>query len=178
MTSTLMKKLVIILGWIAVSSPFAVSQCNAPEELRTELTEKYAGWKVVTLGTLSKDDRDTWESMHPRQCPGILRGKFVDERESFAIALVQKQATRPTVREQVVLFEKQGAELRATVLVSPRELAIVNVLVKLPPGRYSSFDDSKKIKTTTDAIAVVQLEARALLLYWDGVQFKALPWSY
>ncbi len=178
MRLTLMKKVVIILGLIAASSSFAVSQCKAPEELRTELDKKYAEWKIVTIGTLTKDDRSTWESMHPKECPGILRGRFVDGRESFAVALVKERATRPMLREQVVLFEKLGTELRATVLVSPTELAIVNVLVKLPPGRYSSFDDSKKIKTTTDAIAVVQLEAQALLFYWDGAQFKSLPWSY
>jgi hypothetical protein len=135
----LIKKVTTTVLWIAaIFSLPAFSQCKVPTELRTELAEKYAGWKIVTPDKLSRDDLETWKSLHPRKCPGLLQGRFVDGKESFAVALVPERAGK--FREQVLLFERQESGLKSTPLVLPKDLAIINVLVKLPPGRYTSFD--------------------------------------
>ena len=172
----MLRRLIISCCWLlAAASCLAFSQCDAPTELRTELAKKYPEWKVVTPNSLSKDDLHIWRSLHPKDCPGILRGKFMNGEEAFVVALIQGRPSK--IREQVLLFKRHGSTIRPITLVSPTNLTIVNVLTKLPPGHYTGVD-GEKIRTKTDAIAVIQLEARALLFYWDGTQFKSLQWSY
>jgi hypothetical protein len=154
----------------------AFSQCKVPPGLQAQLTEKYPQWSIVTPDKLGRDDHETWKSLHPKECPGLLQGKFVDDRDLFAVALVQKRAGR--IREQVVLFEPQESGWTIVVLVPAKELTVTGVLVKLPPGRYTSFDGRKKVKISTESIDVAQLGAHASILYWDEGQFKSLLWSY
>lgn len=169
-------KLIAAAVWTMLGPCLAFCQCAVPPEIKAELERKYGGWMIVTSDKLKKDDLHTWKAMHSRECPGVLEGRFADDKQSFAVALVQQEAGK--TREQVLLLEEQRGGLKPRVLVPPTEVGVVNVLVKEPPGRYSSFDQSQTIKATTDCIVVVQLEARGLLFYWDGVEFKSLQWSY
>jgi hypothetical protein len=173
----LMKKVVTIVFWLVAGSALnAFSQCVIPADLGVEVKENYPAWSIVTPEKLTRDDRATWKSLHPKKCPGLLEGKFLGAGSSFAVALVQQRADK--IREQVILLTLKDSGWDTVVLVPPRDLTITNVLVKLPPGRYTSFDGAKKVKIDTDSIAVVQLEARASILYWDGSQFRSIAWSY
>ena len=176
-TTVLLARISTLALWIVSAfSLSAFSQCKAPPGLQTELTEKYPQWSIVTPDKLSRDDRETWQSLHPKECPGLLQGKFIDDRDSFAVALVQGRAGR--IREQVILFEPQESGWTTVVLAPAKELTVVGVLVKLPPGHYTSFDGRKTVKISTDSVDVAQLGAHASILYWEGGQFKSLLWSY
>ncbi len=171
----LLTRLILALWITTASSLFAFSQCNVPPDLKTELTEKYPEWSIVTPENLNSDDRETWKSLHPKACPGLLKGRFTGDSDSFALALIQRRGKR--IREQVILLEARESGWTTVVIEPPNELTVISVIVKLPPGYYTSFDGTKRIKTSTDSIDVAQLEAHAAIRYWDGARFKYLIWS-
>ena len=65
--------------------------CNLPQELQSEIVEKYSGAKVVSLSDLDEDDRGFFQKDHGDACPGFTKVDFYgDGKEAFALVLITK----------------------------------------------------------------------------------------
>lgn len=160
-----------------VYSCVALGQCSSthlPEQLRTRLAE-YKGWRMVDVASLTNDDQRTWQNEHPKECPGFTEGRFIDEQPSFIVALVRRSGNK--LFQQVLAFRSRDVTYEPILLGVPSEVAIVHVLIKLPPGKYTNFDRDVTIRTLHDVVVLTQLNAHSTLYYWRKGNFHSLNYS-
>src|ERR1700730_12213012 len=69
--------------------------CDLPQELRSEITVKYSGAKLVSLTDLNKDDRDFFQKDHGNACPGLTKVDFYgDGKQTLALVLITKTVAK------------------------------------------------------------------------------------
>ena len=155
----------------------ALGQCSSshlPEQLQRKLAE-YKEWKMVDVGSLTRDDQRTWQNEHPKECPGLTEGRFIDEQPSFVIALVRRSGNK--LFQQVLAFRPGDVTYEPIPLGVPSEVAIVHMLIKLPPGKYMNFERDVTIRTLRDVVALTQINAHSTLYYWRNGEFHSLNYS-
>jgi hypothetical protein len=141
-----------------------------PEQIRSSLHKRYAGWNVVTPNALSTPDRETWLERYPKECPGIIKGNFSGSGDGYVLNLIKNKSG--TIFQQIVLFQPTEEGFTPLEIVPPAATAIVVVLRKVPPGRHKPANDEKAISFKTDAIVISQIDARTIVYYWDGTRFR------
>jgi hypothetical protein len=135
------------------------------------------GWKVVTLADLGGDERRIWKEQRGDQCPGAVAGHF-DSRQvdSFAVTLVRKREN--SIYQTLVLLSKNNhGSYTILTLDRPQRTALVSVVAKLPPGKYSSWDQATNIEAKFEVISYEVIEAGAVAFYWTGHEYKTLNTS-
>ena len=148
-----------------------------PTEARTLVNERFPKWKVLLLTDLVKDDQELWLKSHPNECPGIALGHFDNLKElSYAITLIHRENGK---LRQVLLVVSKGPDkkYRLKILNKPSSVAGASVVIKMAPGTYTSFDDSKKINIRFDAITYEKIEAGAIMYYWVRGVYRFLQTS-
>jgi len=130
---------------------------------------------MVDVASLIRDDQRTWQNEHPNECPGLTEGRFIDEQPSFVIALVRRSGNK--LFQQVLAFRPGDVTYEPIPLGVPSEVAIVHVLIKLPPGKYMNFERDVTIRTLRDVVALTQINAHSTLYYWRNGKFRSLNYS-
>jgi hypothetical protein len=140
--------------------------CNLPQELQSEIAEKYSGAKVVCLSDLDDDDRGFFQKDHGDACPGFTKVDFYgDGKEAFALVLITKTGAKE--KAELVLGRHVGGRWE-TKMLDTTEGAPVPVVWSQPPGDYRDVDGKKKIRATRPVIVFAGYESWAILYAWTG----------
>ncbi len=160
----------------------AASPCTTthlPTEIQQLLESKYSDWRPKTIADLDKDDRQLWLKANPHGCPGLAIGKFQrQDQMSYAVLLVRR--TDPTHGYKLVVISKAvGSDGYSVSALDHADRASYSGLVisKVPPGKYSDFDDAGSIRSKLDAISVEWIEKGAVLYYYSRGKYHKLQTS-
>src|SRR3954463_313807 len=179
-----MKRLIYhLILYVMMSSAFAprswgetCDEIRTPIEINRILKAKFAGWEIVTPQLLSSpDDRQIWNDQYGAECPGVIAGRFTGRGTEYVINLVRGRDK--TLEQQLVLFQISGSTVKTVILEPVAHVGVVWVMRKLPPGVYRSAETDRSVKTKFDVIGFSQIEAGAVVYYWDGKRFRGIVTS-
>ncbi len=168
--------LIVLVTCVSRARAGACDSITLPTEIKRILEKEFVGWKVVTPELLSSpDDRQIWNENYSSECPGIISGRFRGKHVEYAVNLVR--GSGETLEQQVVVFELAREGFRKVVLIPPSRTTIVNVLRKFAPGVYRSAETARSVRVGFDTIGISQIEAGAVVFYWDGKRFRRIVTS-
>lgn len=166
-----------------VSASQASSACSEtalPTSVNELLKTKFPQWRPKQVSDMDPDDQQLWlKSAHEKECPGIAIGHFENASElSYAILLVPK--SEPSGGHKILVFSKGLAKDAYTWRLldhAEGETYSGLVIFKAPPGKYSSWENTKSIQLKLDGVYVEWMEKGAQLYYWSGGRYHKLQVS-
>ncbi len=168
--------LIVLVAYVPRASAEPCDSITLPTELKNILGKEFAGWNVVTPELLSSpDDRQIWNEGYSSECPGIIRGHFRGKQTEYVVSLVR--GADNTLEQQIVFFEASREGLKKLIIDPPSHVAVVTVLRKFAPGVYRSAETDRSVKVRFDTIGISEIEAGAVVLYWDGKRFRRIVTS-
>ena len=138
-----------------------------PLPLRRLLPKRFPGWRITALSDLLPGDRGLWLKSPDRsgELPGIAVGHF-ERRDRLSYAVLLLTQRRGKTYNALVLGSQTGrGKWRLRLLSKPDVVANPTVVWRMPPGRYSNWDDTKKVRIVLDGIVNEQIEASAVMYY-------------
>jgi len=148
---------------------------RVPAQLQSAVAKEYAGWRVLMLSDLSSFDRSEWQDHYHKECPGLIKGKFIDSSDSYVLNLIRKQAGR--TYQEIVLFRQGELRFEGKVLSPQTAVDRLTVIRRFPAGEYKSVRSGKPIRITVDTIGIAEIGAWTVVYYWDGTLFRSLVTS-
>jgi hypothetical protein len=173
----------VVLVIVPASSGQLKNTCRTsslPSGAKALLDSKYAGWRAKDVSDLGADDKELWLKAHPKDCPGIAIGHFEEpERLSYAVLLVPKSELKQGYKIIVLRELPTGNAYAATVLdqVDSEYSSDGLVISKVPPGKYSDFEDTASVRVKLDAVNVEWIEKGAVLYYWANGKYRTIQTS-
>jgi len=147
-----------------------------PETVDTMLRDRYPEWKIVKLDDLGVDEQRFWREKRGHQCPGVIAGNFDPTPGlSYAVTLIRQQNGQ--IYQVLLLVHKVGGNYEILTLSPAEPTAQVSVVVKIPPGQYSGFDDPKKVHAKFGGISYEVIEVGAIMYYWEHNRYRTLQLS-
>lgn len=154
-----------------------VATCGAdglPRDARDHVAEKFAGWKIVELRDLSKDDQQLWLSNYKDLCPGIVKGNFAGT-DSYGVTLIRY--VHGSLYQTLLLVDANIAASNLTILSKAGLGVTPNIIQRVPPGVYYDAEHRRRVKTSLDAIAYTKLESSTELYYYSNGKLKTMEIS-
>jgi hypothetical protein len=173
----------VILVIVPVSSGQLKNRCRVsslPSGAKALLDTKYADWRPKDVSDLGADDKELWTKAHPKECPGIAIGHFEEpDRLSYAALLVPKSELKHGYKILVLRELPIGDAYSATLLdQADGEYSSSGLVIsKVPPGKYSDFEDTASVRVKLDAVNVEWIEKGALLYYWANGKYRTIQTS-
>jgi hypothetical protein len=164
----------ILLGFVVNAGALECRIEALPSGARTLLTSSLPGWKIVTVSDLSSDDQKLWSENYEDKCPGIVEGNFSLSR-SFAVSLIRRDST--TLLQTLVLLEPNKNEYKLHTLSQASKAEVPNIVLKFPPGTYKASEQNRSVRTKSDGIAYIKLEAAGTLYYKTANGFSSIEIS-
>lgn len=166
-----------VLGVLGLSAEVGLQaalpqQPLLPRPLASLIRHTYPTWKITTLADLEKGDRELWLKSPDRRgaVPGIARGHFESNlTESRALMLFRRQGKK--TRSMLLLASPKEGKWRLTTLASV-QVDNPAVVWKVPPGEYTNWDKTEKLKTSLDGIVMEGIESWSVLHYKTQGQWK------
>jgi hypothetical protein len=151
-----------------------------PPEIRTELKNKFAGWRPKQLSDLDEDAQRFWrDGLNRKNCPGIAIGHFESaEQNSFDFLLVPESETNKGYK--IVVFSRGSNENPyASQLLDSADGETYSglVILKAKPGTFSDVEGTKKIQTKLDGVIVEWIGKGSILYYWSDGRYQQLTIS-
>lgn len=145
-----------------------------PRDGRDHVAEKFAGWKIVELQDLSKDDQQLWLSNYKDLCAGIVKGNFVGT-DSYGVTLIRY--IHGYLYQTLLLVNTKKATPNFITLSKAGLGATPSIIQKVPPGVYYDAEHRRRVKTSLDAIAYTKLGASTELYYFANGKLKTIEIS-
>ncbi len=176
---TILLLAVLSLGNGASQSSATCGDVSVPAPVNALLKAKFSRWRPERVSDLLGDDRKLWLEGHSKECPGVAIGNFETKRSlSYAVLLV------PTSEQlggfQIIVFSKGATNDAYTWKVLQHvegKAYFAPVIYKVPPGKYSGFDDSKAVLLKLDGVNVEWIEKSSLVYYWRDGSYRAIQTS-
>jgi hypothetical protein len=153
---------------------------SLPSAAKALLDIEYAGWRPKDVADLGPDDRQLWLKAHPKDCPGIATGHFEQpEHLSYAVLLVPDSPVKQGYKI-LVLRELTIGNTYAATLLDQADGGYPSsgmVISKVPPGKYSDFEETASVRLKLDAVNVEWIEKGAVLYYWANGKYRTLQTS-
>lgn len=140
--------------------------CDLPPGLSDELSRKYPGTHVVSLGDLSKENRQSFQKDHGKRCPGLVRVNFYGDG-SPTLAFVLVAGTGAKEKSYLMVAQLVGTIWKVRMLDTDDGAPTPVVWVQ-PAGKYRDVDRGKEIQATRPVIVFAGYEAFAIVYAWTG----------
>jgi hypothetical protein len=152
----------------------ALDKCELPSGLKSEISKKYPGTRVVTQADLNPDDSTLFRKDHGDECPGLARVNFYgDGKPTRAIILITAGISHATTG--LIVAHKIGTEWQIETLEAFAEVGSA-VIWNQGPGTYDDLWEPKSIHAKNPVIVFCGYNSRARLYAWTGkkVEFVQL----
>jgi hypothetical protein len=159
-----------------VQAPAACDAAALPAPVNELLKSKFAGWRPEHVADLEGNDQKLWLEAHPKECPGIAVGHF-ESAGSLSYAVLLVPVSERVSGYQIVVFSKEpNADSYALRVLDHREGKdyFAPVIYKVPPGKYTGFDDSKSVLLKLDGVNVEWIEKSSFIYYWWGGRYRKI----
>jgi hypothetical protein len=179
---------VLLLLVVLVIEPYLLAQSQGacrltvlPSEVQVLLATKFPGWRPKRVADLGTDDKRLWLEARPNSCPGIAVGHF-EQADSLAYAMLLVLRSRHTASFKLVIFSRVSDRYAVRVLdhaENNTETAYDSgqVISKMPPGTYTDFGETQKVRLKLDGLNVEWLEKASVLYYWSHGSYRSIQTS-
>jgi hypothetical protein len=135
-----------------------------------------AGWHVVRLEDLNRDDQDIWRKGNAKDCPGFAAARLDGVRVSYGLILIKTRGGH--LRQRVVILRRTARGLIALPQGPSGSPPYPAVVYANLPGPVVPWDDSFHPRRISHAFFTVeQLEAWAVVFYLDGDRIRSVQTS-
>ncbi|HUO90252.1 MAG TPA: hypothetical protein VMU08_13840 [Rhizomicrobium sp.] len=142
----------------------ASAQCEKPPKPVADYLKAHPGWRILTVGDLSKDQQMEWNESHKAFCPGLAEAVLdATGEKSYALALVDK----PARQEEALILH--GA---TPVMIYPASPSVGIVTYRMPPGQYD--EGGRKIAIAHDSVMYEFFESAAQQFYFVNGKLRKL----
>jgi hypothetical protein len=111
----------VLAGSAARAAPMDVDTCHSiklPAPISDTIANQFSGWQVVTSADLvDPGDRAFWKENLPKECPGIIAGRFRTRQLDYAISLIKRNVD--SSEQQILVFEAEKVGFKILVLEHP-----------------------------------------------------------
>lgn len=143
-----------------------------PKSVSTYVTAN-AGWSVVSLADLPRDDQDLWHQYHKDLCPGVAELKLYGPADkSIAIALIKK--SNGQILEKLVLLSGIKSPSVPEEIVPATSVTTPFVVWKTRPGIYKDQDTSTNVHIANESIIYEKMESTSTQFYVEDGKLKSL----
>lgn len=155
----------IFLVRAAIATPTS-DTCNVPPDVKSQISTKYPGARLVQLSDLSEDHRGFFQKDHGNACPGLVKVDFYgDHKPTLALALLTKKDAK---RASVLVLARQIEGAWQLKVLDTADAVPVPVVSSQPPGKYHDVDGEKEITATKPVIVWSGYESWEILYAWTG----------
>jgi hypothetical protein len=150
---------------IVVAKP--LDKCELPPGLKSEISKKYPGTRVVKQADLNPYDRTLFQKDHGDECPGLAKVNFYgDGKPTRAIVLMTAGRSHP--KTGLIVAHKIGTEWQTETLEAFEGVGPAPVVWGEGPGTYDDLSEPKTIHAKNPVIIFCGYEAWARLYAWTG----------
>ena len=161
-------------------TPIVCDSAALPAAAQHLLALKFSQWRPKLVSDMDADDHQLWLSAtKDKACPGLVSGHFeTPDKVSYALLLVPKSNTDAGYKV-IVLSKRAADDCYDLKLVEHGDApASVGIVVsKVPPGKYSDWEDKKSIQLKLDGLLVEWMEKGTFLYYWSAGQYRRIQTS-
>lgn len=174
---------IVVFMIVPISSAQLTNSCRTsslPPGVKKLLDTKYSDWRPKDASELGADDKGLWMKAHPKECPGIAIGHFEESnRLSYAVLLVPKSELKHGYKIIVLRELPTGNAYSARLLdQADGEYSSSGLVIsKVPPGKYSDFENTASVRVKLDAVNVEWIEKAAVLYYWANGKYRTIQAS-
>jgi len=142
----------------------APNPCQPPAGLDEELSKKYPGTHIATLGDLEEYDRKLFRKDHDSHCPGLVRVNFFgDEKPTYAAVLIAGENPKRTAELIVTRLVNEVWETR-----SLEKTDGTPVVWREGPGKYEGMSEPHTIWAKYPVIIFCGYESWSIVYSWTG----------
>jgi hypothetical protein len=142
-----------------------------PVDLEKEMSTRYPGARVVTLGDMVEDDRGFFQKDHGEACPGLVAVDFYgDSKPTLAIVLITGEGEKRGTK--LVVAHKVDKNWQATLIETAG--ASAPAVWSMPRGEYTDIYGKKTIKASRPVIVLCRYESWATLYAWSGTKVEKI----
>jgi hypothetical protein len=154
----------------------ACSETALPAPVNELLKTKFARWRPERVSDLEGDDQKFWLEEHRQECPGIAVGHF-ESAGSLSYAVLLVPTSQRLGGYQILVFSKAPSTDAYTWRLlqhAEGKDKFAPVIYKVPPGKYSGFDDSRWVLLKLDGVNVEWIKKSSFILYWLGGRYHKI----
>jgi hypothetical protein len=145
--------------------------CAFPPGLGEQISRKYPGTSVTSVGDLSQYDADLFRKDHGTECPGLAKVDFYgDGRPTWALVLIAGNGSKKPA--QLVVAREFGKTWETKILDTAP--GTVPVVWREGQGKYRDVYGEKAIRATHQTIVFAGYEAWAILYAWTGKEVEKI----
>jgi hypothetical protein len=151
-----------------------------PAAARDLLALKFSQWRPKVVSDMDTDDQQLWLSATKgKACPGLVSGHFeTPDKASYALLLVPK--SNADAGYKVIVLSQRGADDSYDWRLVDHADAPANVgivISKVPPEKYSDWENNKSIQLKLDGLQVEWMEKGAFVYYWSAGHYRRIQVS-
>jgi len=148
-----------------VPAASATNPRQPPAGLDEELSKKYPGTRILTVGDLDEYDRKLFRKDHGARCPGLVRVNFFgDGKPTYAVVLIAGENPKRTAELIVGHLTAEGWETR-----SLEKTDGTPVVWREGPGKYEGmYEESQTIRAKYPVIVFCGYGSWSIVYSWTG----------
>lgn len=148
----------------AARAATSTNPCQLPVRLDEELSKKYPGMHVVTLGDLDEYDRKLFQKDHDTRCPGLVRVDFYgDGKPTWVVVLIAGE--NPNRKAELVIARLIDGRWEARSLEKTDGTPVV---WREGPGKYEGMSEPQTIRAKYPVIVFCGYGSWSILYSWTG----------
>jgi hypothetical protein len=157
--------ILFLLVWAhALSAAPPPDRCKYPPGLGDEISKKYPGTRLVSLGDLEDYDRKLYQKDFGTRCPGLVKVNFYgDGKPTWALVLISGENPKRKA-ELVVAHEVGGGWEMRSLETSDGE----PVVWRKGPGKYDGMNVEKPLRAKNPVVVLCWYGSSAILYAWTG----------
>ena len=161
----LLRSSILCLLTITRATATPKDTCILPAGLAAEISTKFAGTRVVSLGDLDDYHRKLFKKDHGERCPGLAKVDFYgDHKPTWALVLISGENPKRKAELVVAHQNATGWDLR-----SLEKTDGTPIVWREPPGKYEGlYQEDQVIRATHPVIVFCGYESWAIVYAWKG----------
>lgn len=95
---------------------------------------------------------------------------------TYAVLLVPKSGDSTSYK--IAVLSKGSEQYEIRMLDSGKNVGALSLVIsKVPPGTYSGFENTRKIRLSLEGLNVEWLEKSSTLYYWSNGRYRSIATS-
>jgi hypothetical protein len=137
-------------------------RCKYPPGLGDEISKKYPGTRLVSLGDLEDYDRKLYQKDHGTRCPGLVKVNFYgDGKPAWALVLIS--GDNPKRKAELVVARQVAAGWETRSLETTDGTPVV---WREGPGKYEGMYEGKPLRAKYPVIVFCGYGSWSVVYAW------------
>lgn len=149
----------------ALSAAAPPKPCELPSGLGDEVSKRYMGTHIVTLGDMDEYNRRLFKKEHGSRCPGLVKVNFFgDGKPTWALVLIAGESPKRKAELVVARMDTGGWEIRSLETTDGTP-----VVWREGPGEYEGmYERPQTIRARYPVIVFCGYGSWSIVYSWTG----------